>query len=153
MGVRNPGEPVDPRHYWSHTGIAWTGERNPFGVRYAYPEWHRYPDAPRGHAAWQTTDRHRVRWTLERSDVGPLSLTHWCLTERSHGWRTVLQITDYGTDVDSLPLADRIVRNVINMPDVIERYHRPALRPSVERMFEDDVIWWHPREWGEDDDE
>lgn len=147
-----PGEPVNPILYGPGTirGVAWTGEKSPFGVPYTYPEW--FWQSVNGTSAWRMYDTHAVQWTLTlKRSWGPElstglfggeSFTYvWWLTEGGKGWTILLGgVVNTGAYVvdpvaksrDVLRVADLIIRNVENR-EGIEQDEEPRIRPGTLR--------------------
>jgi hypothetical protein len=144
-------------------GVPWTGETDPFGMLYAFPEWSRSASNKRySPFLWRRTAVYgtlRVAWTLDiredtrilssASDTGLILGTqhHWWLTEGARGWKiqvgkssvTPTYHRDYLRDsTDVVRVADRIIRNVENMADVVHKGRSPRIRKGV--LHPDDVV-------------
>lgn len=144
-------------------GVPWTGETDPFGVLYAFPEWSRSTSNKRySPFLWRRTAAYgtlRVPWTLDIREctmildsVSGTSLLpgvrhYWWLTEGARGWKiqvgkssvTPTYDRDYLRDsTDVVRVADRIIRNVENMADVVHKGRSPWIRKGV--LYPDDVV-------------
>lgn len=143
--MNQPGEPVNPDPHWRHSNIPWTGVRSFLGVPYAYPEWHMIEGTGTILPDWDIIDkRHGIRWTLRNTRTLTFAgdVNRWVLTETLHGWSARLAMDVSRRPGATLRIADTVVRNVANMPDVITKGHRPVLQPSVEKRLEGAITWW-----------
>lgn len=154
-------EPEEPQYVDTlrpPEGIAWTGEKSPFGVPYAFPEWFRRDDATDG-MVWALRDAHGLLWTFKftwRVELvhsngarsAKVRRNQWHLKESAFGWCAELSVsgdlndsTTYTTTSGAvLRKADRIIRGIDNR-EAMARGCAPRVRPSVLRTLEGVGEW------------
>lgn len=156
--MTEPGKPQYVDTLRPPEGIAWTGEKSPLGVSYAFPEWFRWDSATDG-MGWAIRDAHGLLWTLvftwraelvDDNGGRPMVIrrNQWHLKESAFGWWVELSVpgdlyapTAYTTTSGvTLRKADWIIRGIDNREGMACGF-APRVRSSVLRTLEDVGEW------------